>query len=94
MRTFVKGRGGGPSSVNMYEQGGGGLQKREIAAKGNIRAADCFENNTLRLNRKRTTKTRGKPQAPSSSYLAFLIVSRSSYIIIQPSFISFTPILV
>ena len=33
----------------------------------------------------------GKPQAPSSSFLAFLIVSRSSYIIIQLSFSSFSP---
>ena len=31
-------------------------------------------------------KTRDKPQAPSSLLLAFLIVSRPSYIMIQPSF--------
>ena len=36
-------------------------------------------------------KTRGKPQAPSSSFLAFLIVSRSSYRIIHFSFTSFSP---
>ena len=30
--------------------------------------------------------TRSKPQAPSSSFLAFLIVSRPSYIIIHSSF--------
>ena len=30
--------------------------------------------------------TRGKPQAPSSSFLAFLVVSRSSFIIIQSVF--------
>ena len=34
-------------------------------------------------------ETRGKPQAPSSSFLAFLIVSRSRYIIIQSSFTRF-----
>ena len=34
---------------------------------------------------------RGKPQAPYSSFLAFLIASRSSYIIIQFSCISFSP---
>ena len=33
----------------------------------------------------------GKPQAPSTSFLAILVVSRSSYIIIRLRFISFSP---
>ena len=67
------------STGNIYKQGGRGLQKRAflcecknpISLKGNIGAAGCFENNTLRLNTKKKTKTRGKPQAPTSSYLVF-----------------------
>ena len=37
------------------------------------------------------TFTRSKPQAPSSSFLPFLIVSRSSYIIIQPNSTALSP---
>ena len=36
-------------------------------------------------------QTKDKPQAPSNSFLAFLIVSMSSYIIIQSSFTIFSP---
>ena len=38
-----------------------------------------------------TFKQEAKPQAPSSSFLAFQIVSRSRYIVIQSSFTSFSP---
>ena len=38
-----------------------------------------------------TKTTRSKPQAPSSSFLAFLILPRSRYIIMQSSFTSFSP---
>ena len=44
----------------------------------------CVSYNTdcIRYNIPSLDLTRGKPQAPSSSFLAFLILSRSSYIII------------